>query len=210
MLLQPGLLLQGETAFYRALLAAVSDHYVIALKVRVADVLKVAGSSQGKGQTAAFNRIAMKLFDFVVCDPLTLAFAGAVELDDRSHQRRDRVSSGQIPGWRGRRCEVAVVSVPGESDLCRSGDPRSPVGATSPVRICSTSCGWTDRTDALRARTPRIRTRAVWLAALCIRAIEEAASTSDFSVPEERPASRAGTRRSTRGELRGLDPLRSM
>lgn len=90
--LLPGLLSQGETAFYRALLAAVSEHYLVVPKVRVADVLKVAGSVQRKRQTAAFNRIAMKHFDFVLCDPRTLAFVGAIELDDRSHNRSDRAS----------------------------------------------------------------------------------------------------------------------
>jgi hypothetical protein len=43
-------------AFYRALLAAVSEHHVIAPKVRVADVLKVAGFRQRKGQTPAWPR----------------------------------------------------------------------------------------------------------------------------------------------------------
>jgi hypothetical protein len=89
--LLPCLLSQGERAFYRALLAAVSEHYVIAPKVRVADVLKVAGSPQRKGQAAAFNKIAMKHFDFVLCDPRTLAFASAIEVDDETHNRRGRV-----------------------------------------------------------------------------------------------------------------------
>ena len=79
-----GLLSQAEKAFYRALVAAVSEPYVIAPKVRVADVLKVAGSSQRKGQTAVFNKIAMKHFDFVLCDPPTLVLAGAIELDDHN------------------------------------------------------------------------------------------------------------------------------
>jgi hypothetical protein len=87
-----GLLSQGEAAFYRALVTAVSEHYLIVPKVRVADVLKVAGSVQRKRQTAAFNRIAMKHFDFVLCDPRTLAFVGAIELDDKSHSRSNRAS----------------------------------------------------------------------------------------------------------------------
>jgi hypothetical protein len=90
--LLPGLLSQGESAFYRALLVAVAEHYVIAPKVRVADVLKVAGTVQRKRHIGAFNKIAMKHFDFVLCDPQTLAFVGAIELGDKSHQRRDRVA----------------------------------------------------------------------------------------------------------------------
>lgn len=90
--LLPGLLSDGEMAFYRALLAAVSPQYVIAPKVRVADVLKVTGSPQRKGYLAAFNKIAMKHFDFVLCDPKTLSFVSVIELDDKSHQRGKRVS----------------------------------------------------------------------------------------------------------------------
>jgi hypothetical protein len=90
--LLPGLLSQGETAFYRALLAAVSEHYLIVPKVRVADVLKVAGTVPRKQQRGAFNRIAMKHFDFVLCDPRTLEFLGAIELDDKSHGRSERAA----------------------------------------------------------------------------------------------------------------------
>lgn len=90
--LLPGILSQGEMAFYRALLVAVAEGYVIVPKVRVADVLKVAGSVQRKRQTAAFNRIAMKHFDFVLCDPRTLAFVCAIELDDKSHSRSNRAA----------------------------------------------------------------------------------------------------------------------
>jgi hypothetical protein len=93
--LLPGLLSQGETAFYRALLAAVSERYLIAPKVRVADVLK-AGTAQRKGHRAAFNKIAMKHFDFVLCDPRTLAFVGVIELDDKTHNRGDRVARDQF------------------------------------------------------------------------------------------------------------------
>jgi hypothetical protein len=79
-------------AFYRALLAATSGYYSIVPKVRVADVLMVAGPPRRKGWGAAFNKIAMKHFDFVLCDPQTLSFVGAVELDDKSHNRGDRVA----------------------------------------------------------------------------------------------------------------------
>ena len=89
--LRPALLSDGELAFYRALLAAVSDRYLIAPKVRVADVLKVARTAPRKSYASAFNRIAMKHFDFVLCDPRTLAFIAAIELDDKSHHRGERV-----------------------------------------------------------------------------------------------------------------------
>jgi len=40
---------------------------------------------------AAFNRIDRKHLDFLLCDPTTLRPMVAIELDDASHARRDRV-----------------------------------------------------------------------------------------------------------------------
>ena len=54
-------------------------------KVRVADVIAPAkGQDRSKWQTA-FNMISAKHFDYVLCDPSTLAVAQVVELHDRSH-----------------------------------------------------------------------------------------------------------------------------
>jgi hypothetical protein len=134
--LLPGLLSQGETAFYRALSAAVSEYYLIVPKVRVADVLKVAGNVQRKRQMAAFNRIAMKHFDFVLCDPRTLAFVGAIELDDKSHNRSDRVSrddflneaaaTAKLPLHRFRARANYVVEEIRDALLPRVADPQIP------------------------------------------------------------------------------------
>ena len=41
---------------------------------------------------AAFNRISSKVLDFVLCDPNNLAIIAAIELDDSSHKRNDRIS----------------------------------------------------------------------------------------------------------------------
>jgi hypothetical protein len=142
--LLPGLLSQGEAAFYRALFAAVSEYYLIVPKVRVADVLKVAGTVERKRQTAAFNRIAMKHFDFVLCDPRTLAFVGAIELDDKSHGRNDRVSrddflndaaaTAKLPLHRFKARATYVVEEIRYALLPRVADPQIP-GHPSRARI---------------------------------------------------------------------------
>jgi hypothetical protein len=134
--LLPGLLSQGEAAFYRALFVAVSDHYLIVPKVRVADVLKVAGSVERKRRMVAFNRIAMKHFDFVLCDPRTLAFVGAIELDDKSHGRSDRASrddflneaaaTAKLPLHRFRARANYVVEEIRDALLPRVADPQIP------------------------------------------------------------------------------------
>lgn len=79
-----------ELTFYRALQAATQGEYLVFGKVRVADVLKPQTDNRGDWQRA-FNKISAKHFDFVLCDPTSLKVLAAVELDDSSHQRGDRV-----------------------------------------------------------------------------------------------------------------------
>lgn len=87
---QLALLTPAELAFYAVLREAVGDRLLIAPKVRLGDVLTVdrAAGQRGGG---AMSRINSKHVDFVLCDPGTTALLGAVELDDRSHRRADRI-----------------------------------------------------------------------------------------------------------------------
>jgi hypothetical protein len=57
-------------------------------KVRLADLIY---APRQEGQYAAWQRINRKHADFVLCDPQTVRPVLAIELDDRSHQRPDRV-----------------------------------------------------------------------------------------------------------------------
>jgi hypothetical protein len=79
-----------EQKFLAALDAAVQGHYRVFGQVRVAGILEVkSGNGSGSWQSA-FNRIQSKSFDFVLCDPATLAIVAAIELDDSTHARKDR------------------------------------------------------------------------------------------------------------------------
>lgn len=85
------LLSKGEAAFFRALLQAVASQYVIALKVRAADLITCSESAwvDGFGHMVAKHHL-----DFVLCDRRSIKIVAAIELDDRSHdapsrQRRD-------------------------------------------------------------------------------------------------------------------------
>jgi hypothetical protein len=80
------LLTEAEGRFYEALNAAVGSQYKICPKVRMADLLCVVGPDP---QHRAFWQIANKHIDFVLCDRQLRPLA-AIELDDSSHQRRDR------------------------------------------------------------------------------------------------------------------------
>jgi hypothetical protein len=83
------LLTEGELVFYHALRQAVGDQWSISTMVRMGDLIRVRPHAP---QAQSWrNRILCKHIDFVLCDQLTMEVRLAVELDDRSHQRPDRV-----------------------------------------------------------------------------------------------------------------------
>lgn len=83
----------AEQHFARALQRAVGDQYVLAYKVRLADVMTVKRRRRHPRDQRWwrwFRQISSKHIDVVVCDPAGGRMHLALELDDRSHQRRDR------------------------------------------------------------------------------------------------------------------------
>lgn len=82
----------AELSFYHSLNKAVGDNYLIFAKVRVADVLKPKKNLYHRSEwQKAFNRISSKHFDFVLCDPKTMSICKVVELNDKSHQKPERI-----------------------------------------------------------------------------------------------------------------------
>lgn len=86
---KPRLVTKAEFRFYRALQRAVGGSYTIFAMVRIADLLEV--DSGTKNYRSWFNKIVGKHIDFVLCDERTLEPVLAIELDDSSHQRADRI-----------------------------------------------------------------------------------------------------------------------
>jgi hypothetical protein len=81
------LLSKGEAAFYHALRQAVPPGLTIAPKVRVSDVIGCDAAAWKRGFG---GRISQKHVDFVLVDARTTALVMVVELDDKTHGRRDR------------------------------------------------------------------------------------------------------------------------
>lgn len=81
------LLSNGEVAFYHALRRGLPDGLLIAVKVRLADVIGCDAEAWRKGFG---GRIAQKHVDFVLADAGSTATRLVIELDDRTHQRSDR------------------------------------------------------------------------------------------------------------------------
>lgn len=60
-------------------------------QVRLADVLDIRPGLTRSQWGSAFARIKSKHLDFVICDDSSLEILFAVELDDSTHQRPDRI-----------------------------------------------------------------------------------------------------------------------
>ncbi len=79
---------RAEASFFHTLRSVVRDQVLIFPKVNLADLVY---APRQQDQRSARNRIDRKHVDFVLCDPATLRPIVAIELDDRSHQRQDRM-----------------------------------------------------------------------------------------------------------------------
>ena len=82
----------AELNFDQVLRLAVKDKYRIMGKVRVADLLQVRRGVAKKDRPSAQNKINGKHIDFVLIDPKSCQVACCIELDDKSHERKERVS----------------------------------------------------------------------------------------------------------------------
>lgn len=86
------LLTAAEHVFYASLERAIPDGYVISLKVRMGDVLKVRDRVEKKKAFALRGKVQQKHFDFVICKKKDMTVACCIELNDSSHNRRDRIT----------------------------------------------------------------------------------------------------------------------
>ncbi|MBX9792580.1 MAG: DUF2726 domain-containing protein [Pirellulales bacterium] len=83
------LLSRGEAAFHRALCRAIRGRFLIAFKVRLADLITCTEQAWKEGFG---HMIARQHLDFVLCDWSSTDIVMAIELDDRSHRRLRRKS----------------------------------------------------------------------------------------------------------------------
>lgn len=81
----------AELSFYQVLRTCLDQQQVvISPKVRLGDLFFVSRGVKGSERRVAYNRIAKKHVDFVLCDPRSMRPLLGIELDDSSHQRSDR------------------------------------------------------------------------------------------------------------------------
>jgi hypothetical protein len=102
------LLSRGELAFYRVLRQAVPAGVLVCPKVRVADLVTWAASawhSHGRPLTG-------KHVDFVLADADTTQILLVVELDDKTHKKRDRKKRDCLVDAALTTAGIAIVRVP--------------------------------------------------------------------------------------------------
>jgi len=86
----PSLFSAAELRFLRVLEKALDRHTRVYAKVRIADVVRVRPGVDKRHFFRAFNRIACKHLDYVLCEADSCAILAVIELDDRSHNRPER------------------------------------------------------------------------------------------------------------------------
>jgi hypothetical protein len=86
------LLTRGELAFFQVLRRA-APQYLVSIKTRLADVVECP---QDLWESVHGRRLSQKHVDFVLYDGVTAAIRAVIELDDRSHDRRDRVKRDEF------------------------------------------------------------------------------------------------------------------
>ena len=86
----PSLFSAAELKFRNSLEQTVGKRIRVYAKVRIADVVRVRRGLNSGRYYRAFNAIACKHLDYVLCEADSGAIIAVIELDDRSHQRADR------------------------------------------------------------------------------------------------------------------------
>lgn len=112
---QDSLLTKHELFFYRSLVPVVKElGYMICCKVRMADIIKPVYNTNWQ---TAFNKISSKHIDFVLCDKKTMKPLLAVELDDRSHERFDRIERDNFVNIAFKDAGIPILHVKNSDDL---------------------------------------------------------------------------------------------
>ena len=79
-------------------------------KVRAADLLLPISAKDRSRWRSAFNKVACKHFDYVLCDE-GLEIVAAIELDDASHNRSDRVERDRFIEWACKSAGLPLVRI---------------------------------------------------------------------------------------------------
>lgn len=77
----------SEYSFYMIIKKILADRFIISLQVPLSAIFYV---TEKRNYMTAFNKIASKRIDFLICDGLTVKPLFGIELDDKSHNSQSR------------------------------------------------------------------------------------------------------------------------
>jgi hypothetical protein len=85
----------SELSFYKIIRLVMPNEFLIFTKVALKDIFFVTEKDRSRHSTY-MNKISKKHVDFLVCNAETMKPVCAIELDDTSHERKDRVIRDQF------------------------------------------------------------------------------------------------------------------
>ena len=88
------LMTNRERVFFDNLINKIGDEYYIFPQIHLSSLLN--HKIRGQSWRGAFSHINQKSVDFVLCDKSNLSPKLIIELDDRSHEREDRIVRDDI------------------------------------------------------------------------------------------------------------------
>ena len=113
-IVRPRLVTKSELKFYRALQKAALDEFELFAMVRIADLITVAPQTANRRKW--LNKILAKHVDFVLCEPQTLVPSLAIELDDATHQRPDRMERDEFVEHAFESAGLPLLRIPVDKD----------------------------------------------------------------------------------------------
>ena len=104
------LMTKTELNFYNVLRTVIDEDLSLFSKVRMADIITVIkGSDSWRGH---FNKIQAKHVDFLICDAETIEPLLIIELDDKSHERPDRIARDEFVDAAMDAADLEIIHIP--------------------------------------------------------------------------------------------------
>lgn len=114
------LLTENELLFYKKLKPICDKNNIhIITKVRLADIANVKNVYNEYEKKEHFKKIMAKHIDFVLCNPKNLEIIALIELDDKSHERIDRIKSDIFKDELCNRIGIKLIRTYIENDIER-------------------------------------------------------------------------------------------
>jgi hypothetical protein len=99
----------AEHSFYLVLKSMMGAYFVICPKVSLSDIFYVIRPNENQ---SSYNRINRKHIDFLICDAETIKPRFAIELDDKSHDRQDRIERDEFVNELFETANLPLVRIP--------------------------------------------------------------------------------------------------